>query len=569
MSKVTASRVVSFTVLTLLLLTAVAGPVPYAARASSHREAPLIAFDPQADNTDVYAWVNPERPDSVTIVGSWIPFELPYGGPNYYYFGDDVAYDLHIDNMGEGRQEVTYRFEFDTHIRNEDTFLYSLGPISSLDDPDWNLFQTYTVTEILRGETEDVDRTVLAANVPTPPVNIGSKSTPDYPTLAHMAVCTLHVDSPGGGVNGYDCDTHDEVFEAGSDDIKVFAGPRDDSFFVDFSVFDLLTLRGQAPPIGYTEGHNEPIDGLMGLNVHSIVLQIPISRLVGDDSVSGEGTDPVIGVWASSSRRSFDVIEDDDDNEEENANDGDENNRPDHEARQVSRLGMPLVNEVVIPLGLKDTFNATRPSQDLENYDVLQDRVENPELASLLCGLYGVPLPRDTDGDCKTEFDAGTPRTGRADIFDIFLQGIVTTAPFSITTAAGPQALPAGFNVNRPEDAVPAEMIRLNTAISGDTCAPTPSRLGLLGGDACGFPNGRRLADDVVDIEVLAVAGAAWSVLVDDSFTFNPDLLGVLTDGVDANDKAFESVFPYLADPHRGQEPMLPNINVTNAGAPR
>ncbi|MCB0070578.1 MAG: DUF4331 family protein, partial [Caldilineaceae bacterium] len=172
-----------------------------------------------------------------------------------------------------------------------------------------------------------------------------------------------------------------------------------------------------------------------------------------------------------------------------------------------------------------------------------------------LCGLYGVPLPGDTNDDCATEFTAGTPRSGRGDIFDVFLTGMVLANEFTISTANGPMTLPAGFNVNQPAGVQPAEMIRINTAIKGDLCAPVPSRLGVLGGDACGFPNGRRLMDDVVEIELLTVAGAAYPVLDgrDTDFSFNSAFIDVLTDGVDHNDIAFRQTFPYVAQAQSGQ----------------
>jgi hypothetical protein len=225
---------------------------------------------------------------------------------------------------------------------------------------------------------------------------------------------------------------------------------------------------------------------------------------------------------------------------------------------------MPLVNEVVIPLALKDAFNTLLPSQDLGVYTdglgedvgaLLQKSVEDPEVGRLLCGLYGVPLPADANDNCSTEVDVETPRSGRGDIFDIFLTGMVLADDFTITTKNGPVTLPAGFNVNRPAGIQPAEMIRINTDIKGDLCSPTPSRLGVLGGDACGFPNGRRLTDDIVEIELLAVAGAAYQVLDgrDASFSFNPALIDVLDDGVDSNDRLFRNAFPYFAQAQSGQ----------------
>jgi hypothetical protein len=239
---------------------------------------------------------------------------------------------------------------------------------------------------------------------------------------------------------------------------------------------------------------------------------------------------------------------------------------------------MPLTNEVVIPLGLKDAFNSLKPEQDLSLYFndfdpgpgtlTLQDRVENPELGQLLCGLYGVPMPGDSNSDCNTEFTAGTPKSGRGDIFDIFLLGMKTAADFPVTVGSTSFTVPAGTNVNQFTKGTdgsgagiqPAEMLRLNTApsfrpgVGGSFCSATPSRLGVLGGDVCGFPNGRRLGDDAVEIELLAVAGAAYPVLTGKPFNFNPALIGVLTDSVDSNDKPFASSFPYVATANPGQE---------------
>lgn len=509
--------------------------------ASSHREAPLIASDPDADTTDVYAFVSPDAPSTVTLIGNWIPLEWPEGGPNYHKFSDDVLYEIHVDNVGDGVNHITYQFRFKTTTRNPNTFLYNVGPISSLSDPNWNVTQSYTVTEIINGVS-----TVIGSHLPTPPVNIGSKSTPNYEALANTAISTLTV---------------------GGDTFKVFAGQRDDPFFVDLgSVFDLLSLRGQGPPIGYASGRSPGLDGLSGYNTHSIAIQVPISRLL-DSAPSGE---TVIGVWATSSRQTTRVLG--------------AYGLPTNTGSfvQISRLGMPLVNEVVIPRALKDVFNGLAPKDDQATYiatPLLQESVQDPELGNLLCSLYNVPLPRDTGGDCDTDYT--TPATGRSDLFDIFLFGIKLGAPFTIKTAAqGDVQLPAGTNVNqftKSPSIKAAEMIRLNTAFRpGQLCSPTPNyQLGLLGGDACGFPNGRRLQDDVTDIELLAVAGAAWQVTTGDtSFTFNNALVPVLTDSVSANDKAFSTTFPYLAAPHQGQEHYheslnrlyVPNVNKAGSG---
>ncbi len=484
--------------------------------ASSHREAPLISQDAFADNTDTYVFINPNDPSRLVLIASWIPFEGPEGGPNYWEWGKDVLYDINVDNNGDAVADFTYTLSSRTEVLNPDTFLYNVGTIDSLADTDWNRRQYYTVVETSAAGTTTLVDDELAA-----PVNIGNKSTPGYQALSNASIYTYT-----------DPATDDEIF--------VFGGQTDDAFFVDLQVFDLLTLRGQPAPIGYTSGGLQPIDSLAGFNVHSLVIEVPVDRLVDGD--------PVLGVWSASRRPSMTVL-----TTGGSTSSGD--------PVQVSRLGMPLVNEVVLPLGLKDVFNGIPPSVDATVYGLLQESVEDPEVGNLLCGLYGVPLPGDTDADCDTEYTPGVFRSGRGDIVDIFLTGMVLASEFTINTANGPVTLPAGFNVNRPAGVVPAEMIRINTAISGDLCAPVPSPLGVLGGDACGFPNGRRLADDATDIALLAVAGAAYPVLDgrDGTFSFDPALIDILSDNVDRNDMRFRDVFPYMPVAQSGQNHIHTN----------
>lgn len=498
------------------------------ADASSHREAPLISKDAFADTTDVYTFVSPEDPDNIVLISSWIPFEGPEGGPNYFEWDPYALYDIYVDTDGDAMPNVTYTLSSRVETVNPATFLYNVNTIDNLADPQWNRPQFITVTEQMEGAAP----TNLIANQRTAPVNIGSKSTPNYGALENEA-----------------------IYEAAGGAIKIFAGQTDDPFWVDLQVFDLLTLRGQNPPIGYTNGNNIPIDSLSGFNVHSLVIELPIARIQS-------GAETVFGVWAGTRRHSSRVLL---------GSGGLGAQTHTGEFVQVSRLAMPLVNEVVVPLALKDAFNSIPPSADLGIYtdglgdavgELFQRSVEDPEVGRLLCTLYApnVPLPA-SGGDCSTEVDPEAPRSGRGDIFDIYLTGMVLTGTFTINTADGPVELPAGFNVNRPAGVVPAEMIRINTAIKGDTCSPTPSRLGILGRDACGFPNGRRLADDVVDISLLAVAGAAYEVLDnrDAGFTFNNGLIEVLDDGLDGNDVGFRETFPYLAQAQSGQEHIHDN----------
>lgn len=476
---------------------------------SSHREAPLISRDASADNTDTYAFVSPDRPDTVTIIGSWIPGQLPQGGPNYYGFADDVVYELHVDNVGDAKPYITYRFTFETTIENGATFLYNTGPIESLLDKNLNMRQTYRIEEIINDKT-----TVLGEGLPVLPANIGPKSTPDYQALFQEAVQTIATDHG---------------------DILVFAGQTDDPFWVDLgSIFDLLSLRPQDAPVGYDSGPSEGVDGLAGFNVHSIAIQVPIDRLLDP---AGDNT--VLGVWATSSRPTVRVF-------------GAGNIQNVGDLVQISRLGMPLVNEVVLPLALKDAFNSLQPEQDYDIYtsetpagELLASSVYTPEVGTLLNALYGVPLPANL----------------RDDLVAIFFTGMVTTKEFTLVTPDGEVTVPAGTNVNRPSIVRPAEMIRLNVAepfrpgVAGSLCSPHPNyKLGLLGGDVCGFPNGRRLQDDVTDIELLAVAGAAYSVLTADTFEFSADLIPILNDGLDTNDVPFQHAFPYLALPHQGYE---------------
>ncbi len=447
--------------------------------ASSHREAPMIMDDPVADNTDVYAFRSPDRPDMLTLMANWLPFEEPGGGPNFFRFGDDVLYAIHIDNDGDAVEDVTYEWRFRTDIQNPDTFLYATGPITSLDDENYNFRQVADVYRVVDGQ-----RTRIASDDIVPPENIGPRTNgTDYAALAQQAVYPLE----GGGQH--------------------FAGQRDDPFFADIaSIFDLGGLRplnqAHVIPLPTEDG----VDTLSGYNVHTTSIQVPISEVV-------EGDEPVIGIWSTASRPKVRVF---------SKNNG---AMPVTRGRfvQVSRLGNPLVNEVVIPLGLKDTFNALAPRQDAaalsqpEEDGVTIPLVQRPELAGLIEALYpGV----------------NTPDEPRNDLVAVFLTGIP--------------------EVNQPQPGFqPAEMLRLNTSIM-----PTPfaeqDRLGLLAGQNDGWPNGRRLTDDVVDIALRAVAGGTPLAPNPEETNVAPN--NILTDGVDSNDRPFLGQFPYQPTPHQGYE---------------
>ena len=461
----------------------VAGP----ATASSHREAPLIAADPTVDNTDLYAFVSPDNPDSVTFVANWFGLQQPNGGPTFYPWATDAAYDINIDNDGNAKPDVSYRLSFTTDDRRGgSTFLYNNGPVTSLDDENLLFRQHYTLSVSKGGGWTKLMEGQVA------PSQLGAASIPDYGTLRDQAVG----DVPGGG--------------------KVYVGAAEDPFFADLRVFDLL-YGADLSEVGQ--------DTLAGTNVNTWALQVPLSEVTANGDA---GRNPVIGVWSDTERPTLSLSP------------GKATAMGD--LVQVSRLGNPLVNEVVIPAGLKDAFNGLTPNKDATIPEVVA-RVTDPELARLLEGIYKVPAPQ-------------TPRN---DLVEIFLTGIAKGAP----TLDGSQA-PIQADLNSqvlnadadPKAFQPSEMLRLNTSI-----APTaePNRLGVLGGDLQGFPNGRRLTDDVIDISVQAVAGAAQS----------GELVEALATGdrVDGNDVAFEQSFPYVALPGNGSTPDVSSDGSTGATA--
>jgi hypothetical protein len=431
--------------------------------ASSHREAPLISQDPVADGTDLYAFVSPDKPDTVTLVANYYPMQDPAGFPNFYRFGDDVTYRINIDNNGDAVEDIFYQWNFQTEIVNPNSFLYNSGPIESLDSPNLNVRQTYTLSEGRGGAL-----TQIATGLMTPPVNIGPKSTPDYEKLADAAITDV------------------------GDGLKVFAGQRDDPFWVDLGgIGDLLTIR-QLP--GNAGGG---VDDLMGLNVETLAIQVPITQLTSDGAApsGADAADAVIGVWTTALRQNTTVL-----------GPGTRTASGDHV--QVSRLGMPLVNEVVAPLGAKDLFNASIPGNDAQFLGAVTD----PEIAKLLNLLYGNALVK-------------VPETDRQDLVTVFLTGVP--------------------GLNQPPNVTPSEMLRLNVAIPPSA---TENPLGVIGGDDGGFPNGRRLGDDVVDIELRVAAG----FLLGEEYQKGAN--GQLGDGVPTNDVPFLSAFPYVALPHQGFE---------------
>jgi hypothetical protein len=451
---------------------------------SSHREAPAISKDPVADNTDTYAFVSPDDPSTVTIISNYLPLEAPFGGPNFFEFGDDVRYEIHIDNDADGAPEITYEFLFQTKVRNPDTFLYNTGPIDSIDSPNWNRRQFYTVTRVKNGH-----RKVLASGLACPPCNIGPGSTPNYANLAAQAVHKI-----AGGHT-------------------VFAGQRLEGFYVDLgAIFDLGDLRPfQNLHLGGMAAAHA-VNATHDFSVHTIALKIPKHELTRDGS---KPTDPmagksVIGVWTAASRRRAAV---------RHAGSG-----AVHEAGpwvQVSRLGNPLFNEVIVPLGDKDRWNALPAQADAQ----FLHYVLHPELAGLLPVLYPGVFP-----------NLAKLTAPRADLAAILMTGI-------------PAGVVPGFQNFTGSN--PADQLRLNMAIPPARRGAAKA-LGLVGGDPAGFPNGRRVFDDVVTVELRAIAGATYP-LVNKSYT--PDAAAALvSDGLGPGSTRYLRHFPYLGTPKSGYE---------------
>ena len=419
------------------LLTAVglAGLGPLAATASSHREAPLISGTPQYDTTDLYAFRSPEKQGTVTLVANWLPFEEPAGGPNFYSFATDAQYDIHVDNNADAKPDVTFRWTFKDHYVTKDTFLAATGPVTSLKDKNLNYYQTYKLVRIAKsGKVK-----TIVNNKRVAPSNIGKASMPDYAAL------------------------RDEATTMPEKNVKSFVGQAEDPFFLDLRVFDLL-YGGDLSEAGD--------DTLAGFNVQSAALQVPKRWLAEKGNAK---KNPVIGTWSTTQKKSTNGT-----------------------YVQVSRLGNPLVNEVVIPLKLKDGFNASKPTQDVGALKY----VTNPELPKLVESVYGIDAPK-------------TPRN---DLVSVFLTGV------------------KGLNKAKGK-VTPSEQLRLNmsTPVTAE-----PNRLGVIGGDNQGYPNGRRLGDDVIDIALQVVEGELVGSAND------------LGDGVNVNDAAFGDTFPYLALPASG-----------------
>jgi hypothetical protein len=440
----------------LALLPALALAVP--ALASSHREAPGISADPVADNTDVYFFRDPADPSRLVMIANWIPLEEPAGGPNFSHFGANIRYEFNVDSDGDGIEDLVYRVEFTRHIRNGNTFLQNVGPVATPSDPNQNVYYTYSVKKCAGPSPAQAICGTLGSDLLEAPNNVGPKSFPNgYAT--------------GSGIN--------TTYYPIDDDTIVFAGPRAEGFYVDLGmIFDLVNFRPGTLPGDHGGGTNSTA----GYNVHSIALSVPIGKLTANGTAPTDTSDPnaIVSMWSSTWRNASGAW------------------------TQVSRLGNPLINEVIIPLGMKDTFNATYPKDDLANFGTY---VLNPELAGILNALFGI----------------GVPPNPRTDLLAL-VQGV------------------SGLT-QRPGEVI-SDQLRLNVAVP-PTALSAINRLGVIGGDNAGYPNGRRVQDDTVDIALRVVAG----VLVD-GFNISPN--NALGDGVDGPDVPYLTSFPWLAAPHSG-----------------
>ena len=428
-------------------------------QAASHREAPLTAADPQIDATDLYAFVSPDAPDTVTLISNWIPFQEPAGGPNFYLWGEGVRYDINIDNNGDAKPDITYRWTFKTTTKNADTFLANTGPVKSLGDDTLNVAQTYALERV----TGDGKSEVLITNAPAAPSYVGKASMPDYAGLREEAITPF---TSGEG--------------------KSFAGQADDPFFLDLRVFDLLYG---------TDLSETGQDTLDGYNINTLAVQVPKSDLAAGNDANAN---PVVGVWTTASRPATRVLKSDG----TVASSGD--------FVQVSRLGNPLVNEVVVPLQFKNAFNGSKPQDDAQ----FLPKVQDPEVPKLIEAIYDIPAP-------------ATPRD---DLVSVFLTGVE--------------------GLNKPAQGAPSEVLRLNMSIAPSA---KEKRLGVLAGDKAGFPNGRRLGDDVIDIALQVMMG---------ELTGSPNDLG---DKVNANDVKPAEAFPYVGLPHAGSKGGATAVNIATA----
>ncbi|MEA5461708.1 DUF4331 family protein [Arcicella sp. LKC2W] len=560
----------------LMGLLALICQIPSQSLASSHREAPLISNDPLADNTDLYAFKSPTNPENVVLIANYIPFEHPAGGPNWYTFGERIRYEIHVDNnAGTPGDDIVYRFTFKRVNEDPSTFfLIRLGKE--------NLKTTYTCERSMDGGRSF---STIISNGIVPPPNIGPRSIESTPV--------------GLGAADYNELVTKSIMTASSGE-KVFCGPVDDPFFVDLGgIFDVGNVRP-----------NSGIDGVAKFNCHSIVIEVPVATLQKNRKTVAMASnildsDYVIGVYASASRQRIKTL----------YQGGDVGH--DGEYVQVSRLGMPLTNEAIIPLGLKDKWNSVKPSEDLQFASYFSNpelglymddsqfggavpglsslRIQSKSLGSFdfrngKAGLFGLKGNAALNGTALSEAAFGSvllpnPTSPRAvDILPIFYTGVPNLAPYQLATGKAGNPLASGKPFINNFLPTLGDLLRLNMAVPATPRNSSDFNslglvyaavLGLTDGrfngskdlqfipNMDGFPNGRRLEDDVTTIELQAVGGVVLAAigLWYDDYTPNvtaspvtPQLLSALTfnAGVTKNDTTFKAVFPYEQNPWRG-----------------
>ncbi len=449
--------------------------------ASSHREAPLITQLPKLDSTDVYLFRSYEhgRSDFVTMIANYQPFQEPFGGPNYYTMDPNAVYDINVDNKGTGRPAMTFRFRFNNKNnglslniggKQVPVALTELGQITSPVPPTQNVVETYTISLVTYSKGRAVESPITNAatggTVFDKPVdNIGNKTIPDYAGYAAQFIYPVNI--PGCSTPG-----------------RAFVGQRKESFVVNLGeTFDLVNY---ANPVG-EEFANTTANSLGGKNISSLEVEVPIKCLATE-------ADPVVGVWTTAST----MLKGDDD-------------KP--KLRQLSRLGNPLVNELVIGLPDKDKFGASVPANDGQ----FLTYVTNPTIPALIEALFGTKAP--------TVFP-------REDLVAVFLTGIT--------------------GLNAPAHLVAAgEEMRLNTSIA-PVAKGGQSRLGVIGSDNAGYPNGRRPGDDVVDITLRVAMGRLYTLGLFGNKADAPSGGLDFTDGAYVDSTMYGGTFPYLNTPIPG-----------------
>ena len=503
---------------------AVAGAVllPLTASASSHREAPFITTRPKVDGTDFYMFnsYEPGRTGYVTLIASYQPFENPQGGPHYYTMDPNALYEISIDNTGSGKEALTYQFRFTTTTsglavmagtKSIPVPLSNIGPLSSTSAAAQNVAETYTVTLVTgdrrTGTAQAVVDAVSGAKTFAKPFdNIGAKSIPNYAAYAAAYIHTITI--PGCSQPG-----------------RVFVGQRQDGFVVNLGeTFDLVNIKYPAEELGPGGvgggARNLAPNSLAGYNVTSIALEVPAACLTS-------GSDPVIGGWTTASLRQSEVLNPQPQSANSVGSVGAVASSPTGASveggawNQVSRLGMPLVNELVIGLPDKDLWNTSQPRNDAQ----FADYVTNPSLPVLLQVLFGSAGVLAPNVYPRTDLEAA------------FLTGIK--------------------GLNQPMTVTPAEELRLNTS-TPVTALANQNDLGVLGGDTAGFPNGRRPIDDVVDITLRVAMGVLLT-------PFN----GGATDPDPASDTSRQLHYTDGAEPSAANYlPAFPYLNTALAGSP-